>query len=323
MSYPYNAITTGSFTSDGTSQLVNIPADTAKFEIYNLTYFGSAAASTLEEMAWWLKGLADGSAYVGNKTNGAATIQIPSMVTTNGFTLIDRTGAALSGATALSGITNADPMVVSTASTAGLSAGDTVRIYGTTTALQVGGRDYTIDTIVTNTSFNLPYTGVAPGSAATAGFWRRVNINSPFYPRNRFISNITQAASAVIEMTVTHGFTVGQLVRVYCPAAWGMSEIDGQLATVTAVSTANNTITVNINSSGYSAFAYPSSATASAGIEQPQVVPVGEAATSPYENLLDDATDNVSDVQMLLGSSVVGAASDLMRWVAYRGLDTD
>jgi hypothetical protein len=324
MSFPYNPIITGTYTSDGTSQLVDIPADVVKFELFNLTYFGSTAATTVEETAWWVLGLADDSAYIGNKTNGAATIAITSMATSGGFTLLDRSGNPVGNQVAVTGITNADPMVVSTGTTTGLVAGDTVRLYADTTAPstanQIYNRDYTIDTVVASTSFSLPYTGVAPGAAETGGaFYRKVNINSPFYPRNRLISNISKAASAVIEMTVTHGFTVGQLVRIYCPASWGMSEINGQLATITAISTTNNTITVNINSSAYTTFAYPSNAVASAGIDQPQVVPVGEAATSPYQNLLDDATDNVSQVQMSLGSGVVGAASDLMRWIAYRG----
>lgn len=324
MSFPYNPIITGTFVSDGTSQFIEVPSDIVKFEIYNITYFGSAAATTLEEIAWWIRGLPDGSAYVGTKTNGAATIAITTMATADGFTLIDRTAPAVGAQVAVTGITNADPMVVSTGTTTGLVAGDTVRIYANTaapsTANQIYNRDYTIDSVVAATSFSLPYTGIAPGVAETGGaFYRKVNINSPFYPRKRLISNISRAASAVIEMTVTHGFTVGQLVRIYCPVTWGMSEINGQLATITAINTANNTITVNINSSGYTAFAYPSNAVAIAGIDQPQVVPVGQAATAPFENLLDDATNNVSQVQMSLGTAVVGAASDTMRWVAYRG----
>ena len=210
MSFPYNPIITGTYTSDGTSQLVDIPADVVKFELFNLTYFGSTAATTVEETAWWVLGLADDSAYIGNKTNGAATIAITSMATSGGFTLLDRSGNPVGNQVAVTGITNADPMVVSTGTTTGLVAGDTVRLYADTTAPstanQIYNRDYTIDTVVASTSFSLPYTGVAPGAAETGGaFYRKVNINSPFYPRNRLISNISKAASAVIEMTVTPG----------------------------------------------------------------------------------------------------------------------
>lgn len=325
MSIPFNPIITGSFTSDGTSQLITVPSDIVKLEVFNITYFGSTAGNTLEEISWWVKDLSDGYAYVGNKTNGAATIAITSMATTDGFTLVTRSGSEVGSAVAVTGITNADPMVVSTGSTAGLISGDVVRMIANpaspSTANQIYGRDYTIDTIVANTSFHLPYTGVAPGVAETGGaFYRRVNFNPLYYPRRRFISNISKAASAVIELSVTHGFTAGQLVRIYCPTSWGMSQINGQLATITAINTTNNTITVDINSTAYTTFAYPSNATAAAGIDQPQVVPVGESATATYANNLDDATRNQGTVQMLLGSGVVGAASDSMRWIAYRAV---
>ncbi len=68
MSAPFNPILTGTFTSDGTSQLITVPSDIVKFEMYNTTYFGSTAATTTEEIAWWVRGLPDAAAYVGNKT---------------------------------------------------------------------------------------------------------------------------------------------------------------------------------------------------------------------------------------------------------------
>ena len=99
MTFPYNTILSGTFTSDGTSQLITVPSDIIKFEVYNITYFGSTAATTLEEMAWWVRGLPNGAAYIGNKTNGAATIAITSMSTTGGFTLQDPTAAQVGAAT--------------------------------------------------------------------------------------------------------------------------------------------------------------------------------------------------------------------------------
>jgi hypothetical protein len=75
-----------------------------------------------------------------------------------------------------------------------------------------------------------------------------------------------------------------------------MVEMNGLLGTITAVTTSAtvNSITVNIDSSGFTAFAFPTSAVAALGIGVPEVTPVGEAAASPYQNLLDDATRNVS-----------------------------
>ena len=326
MSIPFNAITTGTFTSNGTSQLVTIPSDVVKFELYDITYFGSTAATTTEEISWWISSLPDAYAYIGNKTNAAATIAITSMATSGGFTLINPSsssvlGSAIGPATAIS---NASPPVFSVAETGTLATGDTVRLTQSTGVLQLAGVDYTIGSLINDTSFSLLYGGTAPGSAGTSGYVQKVNINSPYYPRARVITAITAASSAVITLSVTHGFTAGQMVRIYVPSGWGMTQMNGQAAMVTAVNTTTNTITVNINSAAYTAFAYPSSATAGAGITFPQVVPIGENAinssTYPYGNLLDDATDNQSAVQMFCGSSVVGASNDVMQWIAYRGL---
>lgn len=327
MSAPFNPIISGTFTSNGTSQLITVPSDIVKMELFNETYFASTAATTLMENAFWVKDLAAGSAYVGNKTNGAATIAITSMITSGGFTLINpQTTSAVSGSVATSATSQAAPAVVSTASTANLVASSSVvRIINNTNMQQISGMDFTVGTIVANTSFQLKYLDSSGfGAAGTTGAYRIINVQGPYYPKRRYVTKITQASSAVITLSVTHGYTAGQLVRIYVPSAFGMTEINGQLATITAVDTTNNTITVNIDSSSYTAFAFPTSATAAAGITFAQVVPVGEAAVNsssqPYANLLDDATVNQGTVQMSLGSSVLGANNDVIRWIAYRGL---
>lgn len=320
MSFPYNAILSGTFTSDGTSKLLNIPGDVYKFEVYNETQFGSAAAATPMIRAQWFKDLPAGYGFLDAKTNGAATVAISQMVTANGFTLIDPTATQLQAAKVGTALTAANP-AVATSNGHGYSVGDIIRVTNTTGMLQIAGMDFSITTVGGANNFTLGYldsSGFA--AAATAITSRKLNYQSAFYPKNRYITKITQAASAVITLSVTHGYVVGEKVRIYVPSGWGMTEINGQLATITAISTANNTITVNIDSSAYTAFAFPTSAIAAAGTTFPQVVPVGEAATSPYQNLLDDATVNSSSYQMSLGSSVVGGNADVIRWFAYRAI---
>ena len=80
---------------------------------------------------------------------------------------------------------------------------------------------------------------------------------------------------------------------------------------VTAVGTTS--ITVDIDSSAFTAFAYPTSATAAAGVTWPQVVPVGEDYT-----ILTDRIYN-SDVRGVnLGVNVVGADGALVVWRASK-----
>lgn len=321
MSTPINAQITGTFTSTGVIENITLPSGYTEFEMTNITDIGSAAAATPVMKAWGTSSMANGSAIYATKTNGAATIAISTTTTTGGFTFVDDSASAALGAanTGITAVSQANPAVVSLASTSGLGDSDIVRIYNTTGMLQIAGMDFTIGSVVTNTSFELSYldsSGFA--AAATAGTVRRVPFDARYYPRRRFVTGITAATSAVITLSVTHGFTAGQAVRIKVPSGWGMTEMDNLIGNITAVSTANNTITVDIDSSAFTAFAFPTSATAGAGVEFPQVIPVGETANATYANTLDDATDNQAFRGVQVGTTVQ-TTGKLYQWVARRG----
>lgn len=320
MSSPINAVLTGTFTSDGALRQVPLPSGYTEFELVNITDIGDAGATTQVMRAHSYSSLPAGSAYLNLKTNGAATLAIESMITTAGLTFVSDSGSvALGAAVAVTAVTNANPAVASSASTA--VVGDIVRIYGTTAQLQIAGMDFTVTAVnpgVTQTFGYLNAAGFA--NAATAGFMRIVPFSPRFYPRRRFITGITQAASAVVTMSVTHGYVVGEKVRLNVPTEFGMSQMDGLLGTITAVTTGGtNTITVDIDSTGFTAFAFPTTAIAGAGITFAQVVPVGEAATGAYANLLDDATTNTSFRGVLVGTGVQ-TTGKLYQWIAKKGL---
>lgn len=65
------------------------------------------------------------------------------------------------------------------------------------------------------------------------------------------INAITQAASAKITFTATHGLSVGHTFHV--SGVSGMTEMNGQRVTVTVVDTTTQ-VTVNVNSAGYTAY---------------------------------------------------------------------
>lgn len=320
MSTPINAILTGTFTSAGTAVNLSIPSGYTEIELTNITDIGSAAGATPVMTAKGTSSMAAGSAIFATKTNGAATIAIPTTTATNGFTFISDSGSAALGAAnaTLTAISNASPAAVLLTSTTGLAGSDVVRLFGSTGALQLAGMDYTIDTVVANTSFNLSFVGTAPGSAGTAGTIRRVPFDQRYYPRNRFITAITAATSAVITLSVTHGYSAGQSVRFKIPSDWGMVEMDDLLGNITAVNTTTNTITVDIDSSAFTAFTYPTSAAAGAGVDFPQITPVGETANATYANDLTDAVENQSITGVIIGTSVQTTAK-LYQWVARRG----
>lgn len=323
MSTPIQAILTGTFTSDGLVRNLSLPSGYTKIELFNITDLGSTAAATPVMMSWGTSSMPIGSGVFATKTNGAATIAIPTTLATNsgGFTFVDDSASVSLGASlTVTSTTNAAPPVVSLASTAGLANGDVIRYINVPGQLNISGYDFTINTVVTNTSLNLAYM-VAPGAAGTGGFLRRVPFDPRYYPVNRYITSISQAASAVIVLSVTHGFTVGQQVRIIVPDLYGMIEMDNRLVTITAINTTTNSITVDVDSTAFTAFAFPTSAQAALGVNFAQVVPVGEAAINstaqPYGNLLDDATRNVSFRGVIIGTAVQTTAK-LYQWIAYR-----
>lgn len=327
MSSPINAILTGTYTTAASPVAINlnIPSEYTKITIYNITDMGSTAANTNIMQAYATSSMAAGSGVYIPKTNGAATLGTPVTLAASagGFTFVrDSASSALGAALTVTSATNATPIAVSLASTSGLNSGDVVRYYDAAGQLNVAGYDFTIDTVVANTSFNLSYS-VAPGGAGTGGFVRRVPYDPRFYPPTRLITSISQATSAVIVLSVTHQYVVGQKVRIIVPSAYGMTEMNNQLATITAINTTTNSITVDVDSSAFTAFAFPTSAIAALGVNFAQVVPVGEAAinssSQAYGNLLDDATRNTSFTGVIIGTAVQ-SASKLYQWVAERGV---
>lgn len=323
MSSPINAVLTGSFTTSAVPDPVRIslPSGYTTIKIINETDYLAHAASIIEA--------------IGESSNPANTARIstgsganPNVLTdtillTGGFTFISDSSTLPIGAliTNITAITNAAQAVISTATPP--SQGQTVRLYSTTGDLQLSGMDYTVGTVVPATSFVLADLATAPGSVATAGSFRVINADSRFYPRSRFITGISQATQAVIALSVTHKFIVGEQVRIILPKEYGMIEMNNQLVTIVAIGTAlngvTNTITVNIDSSAFTTFAYPTSAIAAQGVNFPQVLPVGEAATQPYANLLDDATTNVSFNGVLIDPAIL-VASKTYSWVSTKGL---
>ena len=324
MSSPINAQLTGTFTSDGTEVNLSLPSGYTEIELTNLDDLGSTAANTNVMQAWGTSSMAAGSAIYATKTSGAATIAIPTTTTTGGFTFLSDDATLANGASvALNGteVNRANPAVASTGTTTNLvTDSSVVRLFGTTGMLQIAGIDFTVGTVNAGTDFELKYLNNSGFAAdATAGTYRIINANSRFYPSHRFITAVTQAASAVVTLSVAHGFTAGQAVRFIIPTEYGMIEMDDLIGNITAVTTgATNTITVDIDSTAFTAFAFPTSAEAAAGVSPAIVVPVGQTANATYANSLDGATDNQSITGVTIGATVQTSGVEY-QWVARRG----
>lgn len=319
----------GSFTSTGASVRLNLRSDVDWMYVYNLTQANGGQTTAVGVKYYWQRGMAAGAKWTTFASNAANATNLEQYITSNGFTLVDtsvQTPGALQAT--ITAISNAAIPVVSNSGTNGLVAGDVVRLFNVAGSQQLGGIDFTVgyNTLTTGT-FDLSY--MTQIVAGTTGSWRKINFNPIFYPRRRFITEISVASQAVVTTSVTHGYTVGQQVRFNVPVAYGMTQINGLVGNILAVNTATtvNTFTVDIDSSAFTAFTFPLAA--ASPFSPAEVVPVGEDTATGIaygQDILADSTENVSLIGMHLTGGLscpAGANSDVMFWAAGKSFSVD
>jgi len=319
MSAPLQVIARGDFVSDGVGEIINLPSSTERFEILDVTNISKnplVAADFIR--GYWQLGMPAGFG-ISEDVSAAPPILDTSGLAVGGLTLTNTSLQAPGAPVASTSITAANPAVVATGTTAPLVAGDVVRLINQTGMQQVSGMEFTIDTIVAGVSFNLSFLNtVAFAAPAAAGIYRRI-VNPPQYsPRQFTITNISLAAQALVTLSVTHDIQIGEELAFVLPDAFGMVEMNGLRGRVVAIGAADasgyvNTITLDIDSSAFTAFAFPTTALFQA--TAPQVVRFGSLAAGVVA-----ATDNVSALQIELGAGFVGAAADEMQWIAMSGI---
>src|SRR3990167_6550357 len=327
----------GKFTSDGTNKTISIRSDFDYIEVVNETALIQATADLAYQFSWQ-RGQTDGRGNVWTKLGNVANdpVTVAQIAANGGFVLVDTSGQPLGTAVVVSAATNATELVFSTATTTGLSDGTVVRIQNMNEQVNLNGYDFSIDTIVASTSFKMAAPlATAPGVAeTTGGTYRIVNHDPLFYPRFRYIANITAANPCVVTTTVVSGYAVGQKVRVIVPESsqsgvsdYGMVEINGLEGTITAVNDAvgTQTVTLDIDSSGFTAFTFPTAAKAAVtaltrAILVPSAMNVGYARAQSVDELSDARTNtSLIGVKLIGGASGPGgASSDVMYWRAWR-----
>ena len=310
MSVQGNNIFYGHFTSDGNPTTIEFPGPVNFYYQMNWTQWNSTANPAVLKRAWFHSTMPDAS-YLGvQNTAGAATDQSIRGIT-GGFTPIDYRTPPTFAATAVVSVTQANPAVV-TANNHGLVAGDIVVFTGVVGMEQLSSIVFEVTNVIGVNSFNigLDTTGF---SAAGAGGTVQKLFDSQFYrPQRRFITAITQANPCVITHSIhlPNDITVGEVFRIQVPAVYGMTEIDGLQAEVTAINAATNQITVNIDSTGFTAFAYPVNP-ALLPFTPAQMLPIGDDTST-----LSGAVRSRAFSGLQLGSAVVGASADDIKWVA-------
>lgn len=333
MSVVFSGTNQGIFTSSGSAQIIQLRSDLDWMWVKNLTVSYAAGAGTGAEF-YWQRGMTQGRGTIYTKTAVTNALQVGQIAANSGFYLVDSSVNLPGPSLALTGITNGNPPVVNTANTGSLNNGDIVRIFNTVGAHQLAGLDFTIGAINAGVSFTLAYMAQIVNANPGAGTFRRIPYDPIYYPTHRYITKISQAAQAIVTLSVTHGYTVGQVIRFIVPtvtaAAYGMTELNGLQGTIVAVGQADadgvtNTITVDIDTTGFTAFAFP--LTAAPGFTPAQVVPVGSNTAEGLAlntNILADATVNNGyiGIQLMAGAnSPAGVANDSIYWVAGKSFN--
>jgi len=317
-------ISSGTFTGTGNSVFLPFPGGVDWIRVYNQTALAQAAANLAYEFYWQTE-MPQGQGIFWTKQGAVANdpVTVGFLAAGLGFSRYDLSMLSPGAPVIETAITNAVQPVVSTGSTAGLAVGTIVRLSNDAGQPNTMGIDFEIDTIVANTSFRVRYAlANVPGAAGTGGFYRIIAPNSQVYPLFappwRFIVNISQAANAVVTTSVSHNFLVGDNIRFNIPNAWGMTQLNGQIGTITAVTA--GTFTVNINTTGYNAFTY--AAIAAVPFSWAQAIPMSANTSYIVQNnlyLTPDATNNIATYGMLLpggAASPGGANADVLYWIA-------
>lgn len=303
----------GRFTSDGTAKTLNLRADVDWIEVFNTTVAANDTQTTaIGVQYYWQKGMAAGSAWEYKKSDAANAAQLSTIITSNGFTPAGSfvQGTPITGTT----ITKASPPVC-TAAGHGFSNGDTVVFSNLTEMPQLAQIYFTIANVTANT-FELKYmdTNTANFTAETSFEVSKITGFPEWRQAYGAILGITAGPTTTIQLADdSYGFEVDNVVRLIVPSVLGMSQINAQQAKVLSVDSANNTITVDIDSSTYSPFVFP--AASAVPFTFGQVQSVGTVSS----NSSIDATKNISTLSLTLGAGAdapAGQIGDVIYWRA-------
>jgi hypothetical protein len=347
---PFSMIGGGQFNvtvSGGVASAVNVEVPGMKLPdlIVCRAITGWGELNDAQSIMWWKdRSSANGVAKGLLQSSHASAPAVTSLsLSSGGISVFDTANPPTYAGLATTAITGtAGTFVVTMANTGSIAIGDHVRLYGTTGELQIAGYTFQVTAVTTNVSITLGYmasSGMTFAADATAGTVVKY-IPSKMYPRWAYIANITRATQAVVSFTELNDFTVGEVISLRIPADFGSgawTSINNQPARVLSVtnSATVSSITLDLDTSGIaSAFSFPTSAVAAAGVSPSVVVPSSDSvipengsATTPQEPPgmnLRAAADNRNKYIVQFGaglfnvSSFVSDNNDSWCWEAYK-----
>lgn len=336
---PFSMIAGGTFTATA-----NTPVDIALQSQSPPDYFcaknlGSSSSTGWGELndaqaiEWfWYRSMAQGTARGILQTSDAADpVMIARAITADGISTYDTASPPTFAALTATTTTQANPAVVSMANTGTIAVGDRVRMFSVTDMQQISSYDFQVRAVTTNVSISLMMDTSGFAAAGTAAQVLKF-IPNRFYPRWRYISSITLATQGVVSFTANNNFTAGENVSFRVSADFGMDEINNRTARVLSVtnSATASSITLDLDTSGFTAFAFPTSAVAADGTSPAVCVPASAGVVPdpsntslvlqpPGTNLLA-AFDNRNTRIIHMGAALFtdGNTGDVWSWQAYK-----
>lgn len=328
---PFTILTGGHFTSTGAGIKIPLPSSTDYMEVFNITKIAASNPNAVIISRWFGSkfGAGASAADSGVKTV-KTTADLTSAYASGGFTYVTSSPVVEpQSANAINAITAASPAVVTHTQT--YSDGDILQFYGTTGMLQIAGMNFQISSTSGSgyTLTGLRAAGFA--AAATAGFTRRISKYAAVDPQFLYVTEITKATQAVVRTSVdpTQYYVVGMKVRFSVPGSFGMTQINGLTGKIVALSATNYTMTVDIDSSAFTTFAFPASASSPTAQLFATVAPAGASTQFDPVALVQTGYDfqfqpfrtgQFTPYMFLAGgaNSPAGAAADEINWISYK-----
>lgn len=331
---PFTILTGGSFTQGATAvgQKILLPSSADYFKTWNVTQIAATNPNTVISGEWFGAKFGAGATAAGSGIKVVKTTADLTGVFSagTGFTYVTSSPVIeAQSANAITAISQADPAAVLQTNT--YSEGDILQFYGTTGMLQISGMNFQIST-VTGSGYNLiGLDASAFAAAATAGFTRRISKYMAVEPQFMYVTSISQATQAVVRTSVDPSlyYVVGMKIHFSVPYSFGMYEMNQLTGTILAIDSSTYEVTVDIDSSAFTAFAFPASSLSPTAQLFATFAPAGAATKRDPQTFVETGYDFqfqpfrtgqfVPYLYLAAGAqSPAGAALDTVNWIAYK-----
>jgi hypothetical protein len=298
----YSRILDGYFTSTGSAQVINIPFQPNRIQMWNYSSYATPAQHGIPE-AFWDVNMGSGGGVV--KLFNSTPVLTTDVITSGGFSTFSA-GQLLQYGTQVqiaSSTKGSSTTTFTTASAHGYTTGQIVVFQGlyntgsTTGMPQLTGIPFAV-TVTGTTTFTIAWNSNGSGytnltGSPTGAYVKQVLYPYLYAPGVAVISALSYGTTTTVTTSAPNNFVLGQQVAFHIPSAWGPTQFNSTASNVNSLTpgspiygfvTAINSTTqfvVNITSTSYTTFSTSGITVAQvkAGLSPPQVVAVGDVNT--------------------------------------------